>query len=154
MENDITCTTLKIMIDWLIDWSIDWFRQHPTASRFDFQHVVSYCSTVTTTINCAGLSEEHGSDATDRQQTDRQTDWWIAATSLCSASSTRLSTWHCPHLLLNAVLRRRCCWAPVLAAVDRHLLPAGRSAANLPHAAVGSWHGKTDGQTDGRSTVS
>ena len=30
---------------------------------------------------------------------------------------TRLSTWYCPHLLLSAVLRRRCCWAP--AAVDR-----------------------------------
>ena len=27
--------------------------------------------------------------------------------SLCSASSTRLSTWHCPHLLLSAVLRPR-----------------------------------------------
>ena len=28
-------------------------------------------------------------------------------TSLCSASSTRLSTQHCPHLLLSAVLRPR-----------------------------------------------
>jgi len=32
----------------------------------------------------------------------------------------RLSTRHCPHLLLNAVLRRRCCWAPAPAAVDRY----------------------------------
>ena len=28
---------------------------------------------------------------------------------VCSASPTRLSTWHCPRLLLSAVLRRRCC---------------------------------------------
>ena len=44
------------------------------------------------------------------------------------ASSTQLSTWHCPHLLLSTVLRRCCCWAP--AAVDRYLLPAWRSATN------------------------
>ena len=25
---------------------------------------------------------------------------------------SRLSVWHLPHLLLSAVLRRRCCWAP------------------------------------------
>ena len=44
-------------------------------------------------------------------------------------------------LLLSAVLRRRCCWAPAPAAVDRYLLPAGRSAANPPHvaAAVNRW---------------
>ena len=39
-------------------------------------------------------------------------------TSLCSASSTRLSTWHCLHLLLSAVLWRRCCWAPGALLID------------------------------------
>ena len=71
-------------------------------------------------------------------------------TSLCSASPTRLSTWHCPHLLLRTVLRRRCCWAPAPVADDRHALLARRSAANPPHAAaaVERW---TDRLTDGRT---
>jgi len=68
---------------------------------------------------------------------------------LCLASSTRISTWHCPHLLLDAVLRRRCCWAPAPAALDRYVLPTVRSAANPPHstAAVKRWDRQTDGQT-------
>ena len=52
------------------------------------------------------------------------------------------------HVLLNAVLRRRCCWAPAPAAVDRYLLPAGRSAANPPHAGAA-----VDRRTDGRTTL-
>jgi len=59
----------------------------------------------------------------------------------------RLSTWRCPHLLLSAVLRRRCCWAPALA-VDRYLLPAGRSAANPLHVAAAVE--RQDRQTDAR----
>jgi len=52
---------------------------------------------------------------------------------------------HCPHLLLNAVLGRRCCWAPAAAAVDRYLPPAGRSAANPSHpAAVDRWDRRAD----------
>ena len=31
---------------------------------------------------------------------------------------------YCPHFLRNAVPRRRCCWTPAPAAVDRYLLPA------------------------------
>jgi len=53
-------------------------------------------------------------------------------TSLCTASSTPLSTWHCLYLLLNAVLRPLCCWLPT--AADRYLLPERLSAANLLHA--------------------
>jgi len=60
----------------------------------------------------------------------------------------RLSTWHCPHLLLYAVLRRRCWRAPAPAAVDRCLLPERRSAANPPRAAQTDG---TDKQTDGRT---
>ena len=42
---------------------------------------------------------------------------------------------------------RRCCLAPV--AVDRYLLPAGRPAANPPHAAaaVDRWDRQTDRRT-------
>jgi len=44
---------------------------------------------------------------------------------------------------------RACSWyaAPTLAAVDRYLLPAGRSAANPPAtaAAVERWDRQTDG---------
>jgi len=69
----------------------------------------------------------------------------------------QLITWHCPHLLLNAVLLRR----PAAAAVDRYLLPAGPTAANPPYAAaaVDRWdrqtdtRTETDRQTDVRRTV-
>ena len=68
--------------------------------------------------------------------------------SLCSASLIWLSTWHCPHLLLSAGLRRCCCRAP--GAVDRYLLRVWRSAANPLHAAAAFdwWDRMTDGQTD------
>ena len=74
---------------------------------------------------------------------------WVSK-SLCSASSTRLSTWHCPHLLESAVLRRHCCWSPAPVSVDRYVLPAMHSAANPPHAAA-AVECRTTGQTDGRT---
>jgi len=60
---------------------------------------------------------------------------------------------NCPHLLLNAVLRRRCCWPPAPATVDRCVLPVGRSAANPPHAAtaVNRRDRQTNGETDGQT---
>ena len=83
---------------------------------------------------------------------------WKRANCLFSEESAfslipQLSAWHCPHLLLSAVLRRRCCWAPE-PAIDRYLLSAGRSAANPPHAAaaVDRWAGRrTDRWTDGQT---
>ena len=59
-----------------------------------------------------------------------------------------LTTWHCSQLLACAVLLggRRC----------RSIYPpAGRPAANPPHAAaaVDRWDRLTDGQTEGRRTV-
>ena len=59
-----------------------------------------------------------------------------------------------PHLLLNAVLQCRCCWVTVLAAVERYVPPAGRSAANPPHdaAAVERWDRQTDRRTPDRYT--
>jgi len=44
-----------------------------------------------------------------------------------------------------------CCAPSPAAAIDRHRLPAGPTAANPPHAAVA---GKWDRQTDGRRTDS
>ena len=52
-------------------------------------------------------------------------------------------------LLLNGMLRRRCCRTPAAAAVDRYVLPVGRSAANPPHAAAAVE--QTDGRTDVRT---
>jgi len=52
-------------------------------------------------------------------------------------------------LLLNGMLRRRCCRTPAPAAVDRYVLPVGRSAANPPHAAAAVE--QTDGRTDVRT---
>ena len=73
-------------------------------------------------------------------------------TSLCSASSTRLSTWHCPCLMPSAVLRRRCCCAPA-PAIDRY--PARRALSSKPVArrsccrTMGqTTNGRTDRQTD------
>jgi len=68
----------------------------------------------------------------------------------------RLSTWHCTHLLMKAVLRRRCFLVPALAAVNWYLQPALHSAANQPHAAaaVDRWDRQTDRRTDGPSTYS
>jgi len=46
-------------------------------------------------------------------------------------------------------------WAPNPAAVDRYLLPAGRPAANPPHATaeVDRRHRQTDRRTDGHQTL-
>ena len=77
----------------------------------------------------------------------------------CSDSPTRLSvsTWHCPHLLLSAVLRL-CAATPLLlyrrparVADDQYILPARRSAANPPHVAAAV--DGTDGRTDGRPCI-
>jgi len=71
----------------------------------------------------------------------------------------QLSTWHCSHLLLEAVLRRRCCWAPCSRAViHRYLQPVGSSAAN-PHSSevrhAGEWRdSQTDRQTQFRRPFS
>ena len=62
----------------------------------------------------------------------------------------RLSTWHCPHLLPSAVLRRRCCWPPaVQQSID---IPARRAHSSKPAAAEcgGRIMGQTDRRTDGR----
>ena len=70
----------------------------------------------------------------------------LRTTSLCSASFLG-----CRHVTARIcyVLRRRCCQAPVPAAVDRYLLPTRRSAANPPHtvAAVDRQERRTDGRT-------
>jgi len=78
----------------------------------------------------------------------------VDKTSLCSASSVGS----------QRDAARFCCLAPARlqhgarsapAAIDRYLLPAGRSAANPPAAvsAVDRWDRRTDIYTDGRLTV-
>ena len=66
----------------------------------------------------------------------------------------QLTTWHCSHLLPNAVLlcavmQRR----PTAAAVDRYRLPSGPAAANPPYAAVAvaRWNRKGGQLTDKRT---
>jgi len=63
----------------------------------------------------------------------------------------RFLTWRYPHLLLSAgapAARRR----SALAAIDRCLLPTGRSAAEPPAAVavIDRWDRQTDGRTDSR----
>jgi len=66
----------------------------------------------------------------------------------------RLLTRHCPHLLLSAVLRRRCCCAPAPVCY-RSKSPARRTPSSTPavrRCCCGSM-GQTDGRTDARSTA-
>jgi len=51
--------------------------------------------------------------------------------------------WHCPHLLMRAVLRRGCCRAPVSI---RSISPALRAHSSEPAAAACSGQ-RTDGRT-------
>ena len=55
----------------------------------------------------------------------------LYTTSLCSASSTRLSTRQCPHLVQKAVMLCHYCWALVPAALDRYVLPVGALSSNI-----------------------
>ena len=62
----------------------------------------------------------------------------------------QLKTWHCLHLLLSAVLRRRCCWAPtVLQSIDVSC-PPGAQQQTTSSGVLRANNG-TDGQTDGRT---
>ena len=62
----------------------------------------------------------------------------------------QLSTRHCSHLLLSAVLRRRCFWAPGGHRPTRTALSSKPAARR----GCGRMVGVTDRQADGRSTVS
>jgi len=70
----------------------------------------------------------------------------------CMVHTTRRDTKREFCRIGSDVLWRRCCWALAPVAVDRHVLPSGRSAANPPHAAtaVERWDRQTDGRTDAR----
>ena len=63
----------------------------------------------------------------------------------------QLSTRHCSHLLLCAVLRRRCCWA-FGGRRCRSIFPAATALSSKPAAAAygGQIVGRTDRQTDVR----
>ena len=75
----------------------------------------------------------------------------------------KLSTWCCPHLLLRAVLRHHCCWAPARrasiagAAQLRSILPVRLAPSSKPTARSGTVLQRsidvTDRQTDGHRTV-
>ena len=65
----------------------------------------------------------------------------------------QLTTWHCPHLLLSAVLRRGCCWPPAHRPCSKRSIPPGsRAHSSKPTAtACGGLDGLTDGWTDRRA---
>jgi len=45
----------------------------------------------------------------------------------------QLTTWHCTHALLRAVMRHGCCWPPaVQQSINNSCPPAGPTAANPP----------------------
>jgi len=88
------------------------------------------------TLRRYSLCNDHAYSARSVLQCYRHYLGSLITSSLCSASSTRLSACSGPHLLLNAVLWRRCCWAPASTAVDRYALPARCSAANPPYVAA------------------
>ena len=77
----------------------------------------------------------------------------ITQVCTCSASSTRLSTWHCPHVLPSAVLRTRAA-APLLGARRcRSICPACTALSSKPAACrcCGRMMGQIDGRTDRRT---
>ena len=66
----------------------------------------------------------------------------VRETIPCSASSIWLSTRHCPHFLLNAVLRRHCCRVPC-----QSICPARGTLSSKPAAHCNNG---TDGRTSDR----
>ena len=68
-------------------------------------------------------------------------------TSLCSASPTRLSTWHCPRLLLSVALLPRA--AALLLLGARSISPARGALSSKP--AARRCCGRISGATDGRT---
>ena len=66
----------------------------------------------------------------------------------------QLTTWHCPHSAPHAAAEARLLLGTGRAAIDRHLLPAGPTAANpQQRRAAAEWDRRTNGdrQTDGRT---
>jgi len=100
------------------------------------------CATVTTDEDTRPVPPYDSSVCPQQSFTTSFRDSTTIRTGPQCPASTRRSTRHRPHLLLSAVLRRSCCWAP--AAVDRSVLPTGRSAANPPQ------QRRTDRRTDAR----
>ena len=118
-------------------------RQNSSATSRAMRCTVSVCATVTTDEDTRPVPSCDSSGCPQQSFTTSFRDSTTIRTGpQCPASSTRRSTRHRPHFLLSAVLRRSCCWAP--AAVDRFVLPIGRSAANPPQQ---RW---TDRRTDAR----
>jgi len=66
----------------------------------------------------------------------------------------QLTTWHCPHLLLCAVLQPDCCWPPARRPCsNRSISPGRRAHSSKPAAAAcdGRLNWGTERQTDGRT---
>ena len=57
----------------------------------------------------------------------------------------QLTTWHCPHLLLSAVLWRGCCWPPTVQQSTDIICPRRAHSSKPAAAACG---GRTIGRTD------
>jgi len=75
---------------------------------------------------------------------------------LMTKPKCQLTTWHCSHLLLNAKAMKPLLTAKAgQAAINRHLLAARLTVANLlhQHAAVNGQDRQTDRQTDRRCTI-
>ena len=106
-----------------------------------------------------------------RSSTRQSTPFWSAAmmlavrtSSLCTRDKKycyykqvflrQLTTWHCPHSAPHAAAEARLLLGTGRAAIDRHLLPAGPTAANpQQRRAAAEWDRRTNGdrQTDGRT---
>ena len=115
----------------------------------------------------SGSSVFVGPTVVTKRQTDTHKDHetWVTNNRLCLLSfvllwpnnksvcvqprQLDLSTKHCLHLLLNAMLRRRCCWTPG-ALHCRSLSPACTALSSKPATSMVEWW---DRQTDGHLTI-
>ena len=59
----------------------------------------------------------------------------------------QLTTCHCPHMLLRAVLRRRCYWPPPRRPWSNRSVSSGRRAHGSKPAAAAVWERRTDRRT-------
>ena len=69
-------------------------------------------------------------------------------TSLYSASSARLSAWHCLHLVLSVVLRRHAARRPCRCRMSIDISCPQTAQQQTCHTSLLWWNDGTDGQTD------
>jgi len=91
-----------------------WTVADADCSRGWHQKTLSVLSSAAT---MAAIQRRNASTHTSTQNPRDRTDQNYRTNKSVFSLVPRLSTWHCPHLLLSAVLRHRSCWVPAPASI-------------------------------------